>query len=97
MKIFQVEMKQYCRECGTKAINNRVERNKDNNALLYFLCSNPDCGHSWIANLTFSHSTKKSKLSILGACRDILENVTNEQQLAEIKAMIKEKEQQLLI
>lgn len=53
-------MRVYCIECGSKGrIASRDELDKKF-AKLYCQCSSPVCGHTWVANLTFSHTLSPS-------------------------------------
>ncbi|RRN04773.1 transcriptional regulator [Bibersteinia trehalosi] len=52
----------YC-ECGSKAFITKTENIHRNFKKLYCTCRNPDCGHKFVMNLEFSHTTSTSKLT----------------------------------
>ena len=53
-------MRVYCKECGSKGrIASRDELSKEF-AKLYCQCGSATCGHTWVANLTFSHTLSPS-------------------------------------
>ncbi|MFJ2287950.1 ogr/Delta-like zinc finger family protein [Pseudomonas iridis] len=57
-------MRVYCKECGFKGrIASRDELSKEF-AKLYCQCLSPTCGHTWVANLTFSHTLSPSAQAI---------------------------------
>lgn len=51
-----------CRDCGGKALINRVSDESPNLAKLYCICLEPSCGHGFVSELCFSHTIKPSKL-----------------------------------
>ncbi|MEW5713892.1 ogr/Delta-like zinc finger family protein [Pseudomonas sp. SB113] len=53
-------MRVTCKICGEKGrIASRDELSLEF-ARLYCQCSSPHCGHTWVANLTFSHTLSPS-------------------------------------
>ena len=53
-------MRIYCKECAGKArIASREELSLEF-AKLYCQCLSPQCGHTWVATLTFSHTLNPS-------------------------------------
>lgn len=57
-------MRVYCKECGSKGrIASRDELSKEF-AKLYCQCGEPTCGHTWVTNLTFSHTLSPSAQAI---------------------------------
>lgn len=53
----------YCKVCNKRAVIQRTERIHSEFSRLYCACKNPDCGHKFVMNLEFSHSTKSSLLT----------------------------------
>jgi hypothetical protein len=56
-------MRIYCTACGHKG---RIGSRDDLDAKfakLYCQCLDPKCGHTWVANLTFSHTLSPSAQS----------------------------------
>ena len=57
-------MRVYCKECGSKGrIASRDELSKEF-AKLYCQCGSAACGHTWGANLTFSHTLSPSAQAV---------------------------------
>lgn len=57
-------MRVYCKECGSKG---RIASREDTSmefAKLYCQCLSPQCGHTWVANLTFSHTLSPSAQAV---------------------------------
>ncbi|YCO01541.1 Ogr/Delta-like zinc finger protein [Vibrio sp. VNB-15] len=53
-------MRVLCPECGSKSIIQKSNRISPNYTDLYCSCSDPECGHSFVMNLTFSHTLSPS-------------------------------------
>jgi hypothetical protein len=53
-------MRIYCKECGGKGRIASREELSNEFAKLYCQCGDPTCGHTWVANLTFSHTLSPS-------------------------------------
>lgn len=52
-------MRIYCKECGGKS---RISsRNDISNVFVSLYCDCLDCGHRWVAHLTFSHTLRPSE------------------------------------
>ncbi|ENX4538000.1 ogr/Delta-like zinc finger family protein [Proteus mirabilis] len=46
----------YCPECGEKAMIKKSNRKHKELTDLYCACRDPLCGHTFVLNLTFSHT-----------------------------------------
>ncbi|ABZ75884.1 transcriptional activator Ogr/delta [Shewanella halifaxensis HAW-EB4] len=53
-------MRVLCTSCGETAIIGKTNRLSLAHADLYCSCSNPECGHTFVANLSFSHTLSPS-------------------------------------
>ncbi|MGF1758858.1 ogr/Delta-like zinc finger family protein [Photobacterium sagamiensis] len=53
-------MRVFCPECGDKARIQKTNRISTSYADLYCSCSDPECGHSFVMNLSFSHTLSPS-------------------------------------
>ncbi|PMK16032.1 ogr/Delta-like zinc finger family protein [Vibrio splendidus] len=53
-------MRIVCTECGEKARIQKSNRISAGYSDLYCSCSDPECGHSFVMNLTFSHTLSPS-------------------------------------
>ncbi|WP_237162577.1 ogr/Delta-like zinc finger family protein [Shewanella halifaxensis] len=49
-----------CPDCGSLAIIGKTNRLSLAHADLYCSCSEPECGHTFVANLSFSHTLSPS-------------------------------------
>ncbi|MGI2146269.1 ogr/Delta-like zinc finger family protein [Shewanella frigidimarina] len=49
--------------CGKKAIIGKTDRLSVEHANLYCSCSDPECGHTFVANVSFSHTLSPSAKS----------------------------------
>lgn len=56
-------MRVFCPECGDKARIQKTNRISTSYADLYCSCSDPECGHSFVMNLSFSHTLSPSAKS----------------------------------
>ncbi|MGP1832246.1 ogr/Delta-like zinc finger family protein [Shewanella frigidimarina] len=53
-------MRVLCTSCGKKAIIGKTDRLSVEHANLYCSCSDPECGHTFVANVSFSHTLSPS-------------------------------------
>ncbi|MEZ8492053.1 ogr/Delta-like zinc finger family protein [Vibrio kanaloae] len=53
-------MRVVCPECGEKSRIQKSNRISAGYSDLYCSCSDPECGHSFVMNLTFSHTLSPS-------------------------------------
>jgi len=53
-------MRVLCTVCGKKAVIGKTDRISSAHANLYCSCSDPECGHTFVANLSFSHTLSPS-------------------------------------
>lgn len=56
MRVLKIE----CPECGTKAVIRKTNRKHKQLADIYCSCSDVECGHTFVMNLTFSHTLSPS-------------------------------------
>ncbi|WP_372942908.1 ogr/Delta-like zinc finger family protein [Shewanella sp.] len=56
-------MRVLCRSCGKKAIIGKTDRLSLDHVNLYCSCSDPECGHTFVANVSFSHTLSPSSKS----------------------------------
>ncbi len=73
-------MRVRCKVCGEKGrIASRDELSLEF-ARLYCQCSSPHCGHTWVANLTFSHTLSPSAQAVDRLLFDRLRSLSKVQQ-----------------
>jgi hypothetical protein len=53
-------MRVLCTSCGKKAIIGKTDRLSLAHANLYCSCTDPECGHTFVANVSFSHTLSPS-------------------------------------
>ncbi len=53
-------LKIICTECGAKAVIRKTNRMHHQIADVYCSCSDVECGHTFVMNLTFSHTISPS-------------------------------------
>ncbi|NOI15793.1 MAG: ogr/Delta-like zinc finger family protein [Gammaproteobacteria bacterium] len=53
-------MKVICPECGSKSRIQKSNRMSTKYADLYCSCSDPECGHTFVMNLSYSHTLSPS-------------------------------------
>lgn len=53
-------LKIYCPECGEVAIIKKTARKHPHLADLYCSCNDVECGHTFVMNMTFSHTISPS-------------------------------------
>ena len=65
----------YCTECGEKAMIKKSNRKHKELTDLYCACRDPLCGHTFVLNLTFSHtlspSAKKQDALLLAMIKNL--------------------------
>lgn len=73
-------MRVYCKECGSKGrIASREEMSMEF-AKLYCQCLSAECGHTLVANLTFSHTLSPSAQAVDRLLFDRLREMSRHQQ-----------------
>lgn len=53
----------YCTVCNSKSVIERSERIHSEFTRYYCACKNPLCGHRFVMNMEFGHTTRSSKLT----------------------------------
>lgn len=53
-------MRVYCKECGLRGRITKTNQLSPAVADLYCQCTDAECGHSWVATLSFSHTLSPS-------------------------------------
>lgn len=56
MRVLKIE----CSECGSKAVIRKTNRKHRQIADIYCACCDVECGHTFVMNLTFSHTISPS-------------------------------------
>ncbi|MEZ8060476.1 MULTISPECIES: ogr/Delta-like zinc finger family protein [Vibrio] len=53
-------MRVFCPECGSKSCIQKSNRMSTKHADLYCSCNDPECGHTFVMNLSYSHTLSPS-------------------------------------
>ncbi|WP_336795797.1 ogr/Delta-like zinc finger family protein [Erwinia aphidicola] len=56
MRVLKIE----CTECGSNAVIRKTNRKHRDIADIYCACTDVECGHTFVMNLTFSHTISPS-------------------------------------
>lgn len=56
MRVLKIE----CPECGSQAVIRKTNRKHRHIADIYCACQDVECGHTFVLNLTFSHTLSPS-------------------------------------
>ncbi|MEI7408155.1 ogr/Delta-like zinc finger family protein [Pectobacterium aroidearum] len=75
MRVLKVE----CPECGEKAVIRKTNRKHRKIADIYCACSDVECGHTFVMNLTFSHSLSPSAKTGDKLLQTVIESLSPEQ------------------
>ncbi|HFS3063639.1 TPA: ogr/Delta-like zinc finger family protein, partial [Escherichia coli] len=74
-----------CPECGSNSTTKKTVRKHPHLSDMYCACNNVECGHTFVMNMTFSHTLSPSALTGEKAVKTMIDMMTPEQ-----KTMIKE-------
>ncbi|AGN34206.1 MULTISPECIES: ogr/Delta-like zinc finger family protein [Gammaproteobacteria] len=72
-------MRVICPECGCKSNIQKSNRLSNSHADLYCSCTDPECGHSFVMNLSFSHSLSPSAKTTSQLAFDLVKALPPEQ------------------
>ncbi|HAT5572234.1 TPA: ogr/Delta-like zinc finger family protein [Proteus mirabilis] len=70
----------YCPECGEKAMIKKSNRKHKELTDLYCACRDPLCGHTFVLNLTFSHTLSPSAKKQDALLLAMIKNLSPQQQ-----------------
>lgn len=73
-------MRVYCKECRSKGRITTSEELSAQFVKLYCQCNSAVCGHTWVANLTFSHTLSPSAQAVDSLIFDRVREMTRAQQ-----------------
>ncbi|MGF1876678.1 ogr/Delta-like zinc finger family protein [Photobacterium frigidiphilum] len=71
-------MRVLCPECGAKACIQKTNRLSASYADLYCSCSDPECGHSFVMNLSFSHTLSPSTKTTTKLVTNLVKSISPE-------------------
>ncbi|MCU6215073.1 ogr/Delta-like zinc finger family protein [Enterobacter bugandensis] len=79
MRVLKIE----CPECGSKAVIRKTNRKHRQIADIYCACADLECGHTFVMNLTFSHTLSPSAKTGDALVQTLLKNLSpNQKQIA---------------
>ncbi len=73
-------MRVYCKECRSKGRITTSEELSVQFVKLYCQCNSAVCGHTWVANLTFSHTLSPSAQAVDSLIFDRVREMSRAQQ-----------------
>lgn len=68
-----------CPECGANAVIRKTNRKHRKIADVYCACSDVECGHTFVMNLTFSHTLSPSAKTGDKLLQTVIENLSPQQ------------------
>ena len=68
-----------CPECGSKAVIRKTNRKHRQIADIYCACADVECGHTFVMNLTFSHTLSPSAKTGDALVQTLLKNLSPDQ------------------
>ncbi|MBX9567136.1 ogr/Delta-like zinc finger family protein [Aeromonas hydrophila] len=71
-------MRAYCKVCGQRGRITKTNRLSDDVSDLYCQCTDAECGHSWVATLSFSHTLSPSSRTTCQLVLGLINNLTDE-------------------
>ncbi|WP_419174418.1 ogr/Delta-like zinc finger family protein [Desulfosediminicola sp.] len=75
-------MRVYCDRCKNVAVIQSSSQESDLVKKLYCTCTNPVCGHSFVMDLSFSHTISPSALDMPAELLEKIKKTTRPQQQA---------------
>ncbi|AVP01676.1 MULTISPECIES: ogr/Delta-like zinc finger family protein [Enterobacteriaceae] len=75
MRVLKIE----CPECGSKAVIRKTNRKHRQIADIYCACADVECGHTFVMNLTFSHTLSPSAKTGDALVQTLLKNLSPDQ------------------
>lgn len=73
-------MRVYCNRCQKVAVIQSSSQESESVKKLYCTCSNPECGHTFVMDLSFSHTISPSALDLPEELLDKIRQYTRPQQ-----------------
>ncbi|HHQ4763854.1 TPA: ogr/Delta-like zinc finger family protein [Aeromonas veronii] len=71
-------MRVYCKVCGQRGRITKTNRLSDDVSDLYCQCTDAECGHSWVATLSFSHTLSPSSRTTSQLALSLISSLTPE-------------------
>ncbi|MFM5854963.1 ogr/Delta-like zinc finger family protein [Aeromonas rivipollensis] len=71
-------MRVYCKECGQRGRITKTNRLSNEVSDLYCQCTDAECGYSWVATLSFTHSLSPSAKSTNQLVFSLMKSLTPE-------------------
>ncbi|WP_320723593.1 ogr/Delta-like zinc finger family protein [Enterobacter sp. 146F3] len=75
MRVLKIE----CPECGSKAVIRKTNRKHRQIADIYCACADVECGHTFVMNLTFSHTLSPSAKTGDALVQTLFKNLSPDQ------------------
>jgi len=75
LRVLKIE----CPDCGSRAIIKKTNRKHREIADIYCACADVECGHTFVMNLTFSHTLSPSAKSGDAMLQQLVKNLSPQQ------------------
>lgn len=75
-------MRVVCRECGCKSTIRKTNKISNDYTELYCGCNDPECGHTFVVSLGFSHSLSPSAKTSTQLAFELLKTLSPDKQEA---------------
>ena len=83
MRVLKIE----CPECGSKAVIRKTNRKHRDIADVYCACADVECGHTFVMNLTFSHTISPSAKTGDLLIQQVISGMSHEQKQLTLKLL----------
>mgnify|MGYP006148159257 CR=1 FL=1 len=80
-------MRVYCKVCGQRGRITKTNRLSDDVSDLYCQCTDAECGHSWVATLSFAHTLSPSAKTTNQLVLSLMGSLTPEGRLLVLKGL----------
>ncbi|WP_323940984.1 Ogr/Delta-like zinc finger protein [Aeromonas hydrophila] len=84
-------MRVYCKVCGQRGRITKTNKLSDDVSDLYCQCTDAECGHSWVATLSFSHTLSPSSHTASELVLNFLNSLSLEHRKMVLKNLISPK------
>ncbi|MGN7511696.1 ogr/Delta-like zinc finger family protein [Aeromonas salmonicida] len=81
-------MRVYCKECGQRGRITKTNQLSSAVADLYCQCIDAECGHRWVATLSFSHTLTDSSLTISSVIVTLIQSLDEKERQKCIKQIL---------
>ncbi|WP_230354216.1 ogr/Delta-like zinc finger family protein [Lelliottia sp. WAP21] len=84
----------YCPVCVSAATVRKINRKPPKLSDVYCYCSNVECGHTFVMNVSFSHTISPSALSGQGRIKELMDALPPDERQKALELLLAAKESQ---